>query len=83
MNATLLVHVFERGRLTNLLDLSLKLWVDDTLRDLLEKSTLCTGEMSTEFQLPLGNLINRNRVKLREFAQHLIIRCDDKHAPDH
>ena len=83
MNATLLVHVFERGRLTNLLDLSLKLWVDDTLGDLLEKSTLCAGEMGTELQLPLGDLINRDRVELRKFTQHLIIRFNDEHVPDH
>jgi hypothetical protein len=73
----------KRDRLTHLLDLSLKLWVDDTLGDLLEKSTLCAGEMSTELQLPLGDLINRDRVELRKFAQHLIIRFNDEHVPDH
>jgi hypothetical protein len=64
-------------RVTNLLDLSLKLRVDDTLGDLLEKSTLCAGEMITELQLPLGDLVNRDRVELRKSAQHLTIHSNN------
>lgn len=51
--------------ITNLLDFSLKFGADDTVRDLLEKGSLGAGQMLTELQLPLGDLVHWDRVELQ------------------
>lgn len=48
--------------LNNLLDLGLKLGVDKSKSDLLEERIL-GGKVTTELGLPLGDLVNRNRVE--------------------
>lgn len=48
--------------LNNLLDLGLQFRVNQPLGDLLEKDVL-GGEVLTELRLPLGDLVNRDRVE--------------------
>ena len=50
--------------LDNLLDFTLNVWGDITLRDLLQQSRLCRGQVSTELALPFCDLVDRNGIKL-------------------
>ena len=52
--------------LDDLLDLRLNLGGDVALGDLLEQSTLGSGEVSTELTLPARDLVDGDRVKLGE-----------------
>jgi hypothetical protein len=48
----------------NLLDFTLNLGGDITLRDLLQQSRLCRGQVRTELTLPFCDLVNRDAIKL-------------------
>ena len=50
--------------LDNLLDFTLNVWGDITLRDLLQQSRLCRGQVSTELTLPFCDLVDRDGIKL-------------------
>lgn len=50
--------------LDDLLDLALNLGRDLALRDLLEESGVRRSEVGTELRLPLGDLVDGDRVKL-------------------
>ena len=56
--------------LDNLLDFTLNLGGDITLRDLLQQSSLCRGQVRTELSLPFCDLVDGNGVKL----------CDDSES---
>ena len=51
--------------LDNLLDFTLNLGGDITLRDLLQQSRLCRGQVRTELTLPFCDLVDGDGIKLR------------------
>ena len=56
--------------LNDLLDFTLNLWSDIPIRDLLQQSNLCRGQVSAELSLPFCDLVDRDSVKLYNKLRH-------------
>ena len=56
--------------LNNLLDFTLNLGGNVTLRDLLQQNRLCRGQVGAELTLPFCDLVDGDAVELRDGLEH-------------